>query len=71
MFLIAGAGAGDSPAHSPPPDLGASFEVADHRVLVHVPCILKRSVLLSIRIVSSLVLIGPRYAAHHAALRET
>jgi hypothetical protein len=29
LFLIAGLGAGDSPAHSPPPDLGASFKVAE------------------------------------------
>jgi hypothetical protein len=39
-------------------------------VLVRVPCLSKRSVLLSIRIVCSLVLIGRRYGAHHA-FRET
>ena len=41
------------------PDFGACFEEAESHVL-------KRSVLLSIRVVSSIVLIGLREGVHHA-----
>jgi hypothetical protein len=46
---------------------GASLEVSGIALAVgHVGCVLKRSVLLSIRVVSSIVLIGLREGVHHA-----
>ena len=48
-------------------DFGASFKVCGIALTVgHVSCVLKRSVLLSIRVVSSIVLIGLREGVHHA-----
>ena len=47
------------------PDFGASFEVAESLLAVgQVGYVLKRSVLLSIRVVSSVVLIGLREGVH-------
>jgi len=47
------------------PDFGASFERVESREWVQASCVLKRSVLLSTRLVSTVMLIGLR-GGHHA-----